>query len=65
MKTVHVLEPIHVERLNGCARCHGEGHDDLTFEPLIHPFEVDEKIIVTHWAPCPTNGQPILLSVLE
>lgn len=45
--------------MEGCARCHGE-HPGITFVRLIHPIpaKVGE---FTHWAPCPTNGQPILL----
>ena len=50
-----------VKRLNGCARCHGDGHDDLTFLPLTHVVECDCGETFTHWAPCPTNGEPILL----
>lgn len=45
----------------GCARCHGEGHEALTFEPLAHPVPVNGGMDLTHWAPCPTNGEPILL----
>jgi len=50
----------------GCARCQGDGHDDVWWEPLTHPVTVDtsptvETVVFTHWAPCPTNGQPILM----
>lgn len=48
--------------LPGCARCHGDGHDGLLFSPLTHPV-VDGEGTWTHWAPCPTNGEPILLQV--
>jgi hypothetical protein len=47
----------------GCARCHGEGHDGLRFRPLTHPLELDAEAPLTHWAPCPANGEPILLRV--
>lgn len=47
--------------LNGCARCQGDGHPDLTFAPLTHDVELDEEEDFTHWAPCPANGEPILL----
>jgi hypothetical protein len=45
----------------GCARCHGEGHEDVVWQPLTHPFEMPDGDVMTHWAPCPTNGQPILM----
>ena len=44
---------------DACARC-GERHQDLRFNPLTYP--ADEW---THWAPCPTNGEPIMLCILE
>ena len=47
--------------VNGCARCHGEGHKNLTFQPFTHPIETGDEIIATHWTPCPTTGEPILL----
>lgn len=54
----------------GCARCHGDGHADLRFESLDHPVEAGmdkegDLIVFEWWAPCPTNGQPILLAVKE
>jgi hypothetical protein len=49
-----------MERLQGCARCHGEGHDSITFQPLAHPYVEDNGQVMTHWAPCPMNGEPIL-----
>lgn len=53
--------------LKGCARCWGDGHDALTFEPLTHPVELDSDAepSFTHWAPCPTNGEPILMRIIE
>lgn len=48
--------------LVGCARCHGDGHPNLTFQPLTFPIEMDSgEAPMTHWAPCPTNGEPITL----
>lgn len=54
----------------GCARCHG-GHESVTFRRLTYPFRVyvtdndDGSVLadveMTHWAPCPTNGEPILM----
>lgn len=48
--------------IRGCARCDGEGHDDLLFFRLTHPVERDGEVLFTHWAPCPTNGEPILMT---
>jgi hypothetical protein len=51
--------------LVGCARCRGEGHTQLEFAPLTHPMSSDGiDYDFTHWAPCPTNGEPILLRVV-
>ncbi len=52
--------------LTGCARCHSDGHTALRFEALEHPVEMEDgEPNMTHWAPCPTNGQPILLTTLS
>jgi hypothetical protein len=51
--------------LNGCARCRGE-HPKLEFKPLTYPITTLSDNSITHWALCPTNGEPILLErVLE
>jgi hypothetical protein len=52
-----------VQSVVGCARCHGGGHEDVRWEPLTHPAETGD-VTFTHWAPCPTNGQPILVAVV-
>lgn len=44
----------------GCARCDGDGHPNITYEPLRFPIKLADGFTATHWAPCPTNGQPIL-----
>ena len=41
--------------LDNCARC-GLRHTDLTFTKLTYPHDN-----WTHWASCPTNGEPIML----
>lgn len=46
--------------LVGCARCDGDGHPGLTFTKLTHPC-----LDFTHWAPCPTNGEPIMLAFAD
>jgi len=60
--------PFHMEHLTGCARCHGEGHDHLDFQPLTHPFTAEDNgrpFSFTHWCPCPANGEPILFGIAE
>lgn len=50
-----------VQDIVGCARCHGDGHEGLTFKRLTHPVaDPDGRPIATHWATCPTTGEPIL-----
>lgn len=45
-----------------CARCDGD-HLQLKFNPLTRPVQGGAE--QTHWAECPTNGEPILMSVEE
>ena len=47
----------------GCARCDGDGHPGITYQPLTFPIDMGEGFTATHWAPCPTNGEPILFCV--
>lgn len=42
-----------------CARC-GENHKQILFTKLTRPHERH-----THWAPCPVNGEPIMMIVLQ
>jgi hypothetical protein len=46
--------------VRGCARCGGD-HNELHFERLEMPVIDDDGTTWTHWAPCPANGQPILM----
>jgi hypothetical protein len=50
-----------VQTITGCARCHGEGHEELRFRKLrySHPGG-DHPVQWTHWAICPATGEPIL-----
>jgi hypothetical protein len=50
--------------LKGCARCDGDGHPNLTFKRFVRPVDA-VKPDFTHWASCPTNGDPILMQVFE
>ncbi len=52
-----------VSSIRGCARCHGPGHENVEWKPLTHPIEDSDGTEWTHWAPCPTNGEPILMRV--
>lgn len=47
--------------IRGCARCRGDGHEDVVWKPLTHAIEDTDGTLWTHWAPCPTNGEPILM----
>lgn len=53
-----------IERLEGCARCEGDGHSNITFRRFRLPIVAGEYVF-THWSPCPTTGEPILLMVTE
>lgn len=48
--------------IQSCARC-GEDHDGLTFVPFQRPPMQDDESgpFATHWARCPTTGDPILV----
>lgn len=48
--------------IGACARC-GRDHHGLRFRLLDRPME-DGADAYTHWAPCPTNGQPVVLRVM-
>lgn len=51
--------------LNGCARCHGEEHKQITFKKLTYPLSgltAYDGVVPTFWASCPTNGEPILMT---
>jgi len=48
------------EHIVECARC-GRDHRYVTFKLLVNPVSHEGRLIATHWAPCPTYGDPILL----
>jgi hypothetical protein len=61
-----------VESVVGCARCRGEGHEDLTWLPFTRPFQVIIKVdglpcayTATHWAMCPTLNEPIMWGTID
>lgn len=55
-----------VKKLENCARCGGT-HLDLTFKLLTQPVHSDDDggAAYTHWATCPTNGEPVLMKILQ
>ncbi len=50
-------------RVNGCARCGGS--HALSFKRLSRPVGFEASEAFTHWASCPTNGEPILMAFVE
>lgn len=54
---------VKVEWMVGCSRCRGAGHANVVFQPLTYPLAIPGSAPLTHWAPCPTNGEPILMYV--
>lgn len=50
--------------LQGCARCDGPGHPGITFRKLTRAIDTGEARF-SHWAPCPTNGEPILMREMD
>lgn len=48
-----------VTDVGNCARC-GEDHSMVAFKRLTHPC-----LQFTHWAPCPTNGEPIMMHIVS
>lgn len=59
-------EPLTIARVTGCARC-GGSHEDVIARRMVRPFAPAEAggLTWTHWAPCPTNGDPILIMVTD
>lgn len=52
--------------IKNCNRCGGD-HDGLVAAKFKHPFAPPEcaPIAWTHWATCPTTGDPILVMVKD
>lgn len=52
-----------IQNVKGCARCGGD-HPGLVFRPLTRAMEPEgTSRSWQQWAPCPTNGEPIMLDV--
>lgn len=45
-----------------CARC-GRDHAALPFLRLQRPMEDADGVDWTHWATCPTTGEPVLMFI--
>lgn len=55
----------YVTDLVGCARCLGDGHENLSFERLMQPVTFDGVLVATHWALCPLTWEPIMMLLAE
>lgn len=42
-----------------CARC-GQDHNGIVYNEFTNPVILGD-LVITHWVPCPTNGEPILM----
>lgn len=61
----YIDDSIIVPQIKNCARCKGD-HSNVKFKKLTHPIESDDSNLSdTHWSPCPTNGEPILLRIVK
>jgi len=49
-------DEITIDKLVGCPRCELE-HENIVFQQLKNPG------LTSHWALCPTEKQPILVSI--
>jgi hypothetical protein len=58
-RTSDGLASIEVPSMKRCARC-GQDHGPIDFDRFINP-----PPNVTHWAPCPATGEPILLRLVD
>lgn len=50
--------------VKNCARC-GQSHDNIDFQPFTistNLYDSNGDGSYTHWALCPTNGEPILFT---
>lgn len=50
----------------GCSACGGD-HPGLELQPYERPVVADGSAVgvVTHWAPCPTTGEPLLMGEVQ
>lgn len=50
-----------VASVHGCARCGGGHVNKIEWRRLERPVVDGDGTTWTHWCPCPTNGEPILM----
>lgn len=59
-----------LKKVVNCARCDGT-HENLEAKELERPMDPGivnydgSTMVWTHWAKCPTNGDPIMVMVTE
>lgn len=58
------LGPLVTMDVNGCARC-GTGHKEIGFRRFTNPLLAPGAAAMTHWAPCPKTGEPILMRFVD
>lgn len=53
-----------VRNIRNCSRCGGD-HDEVEAKKMERPHAPSEAhpLVWTHWAACPTSGDPILIMV--
>ena len=53
-------------RIKNCARC-GEHHVSVEFKLLSRPMAPPEAapLVWTHFARCPSNGEPVMLAMTD
>lgn len=49
--------------VHGCARCGGAHINKIDWYRFERPVVDDDEITWTHWATCPTSGDPILMRI--
>lgn len=55
-----------LKSIKHCARCDGD-HENLEAKPFERPVlnYNDGSTMYTHWVACPTNGDPILVVMVD
>lgn len=54
-----------VNGIDNCARCGGNHTEGVWFFRFTYPIQDKDGTLWTHWAACPTNGEPILAKMEE
>lgn len=56
---------IEITGIESCARCGGNHEQSVWFFKFTYPIQDSNGTLWTHWAVCPTNGEPILAKIGE